>query len=209
MAEEPQVATEGAPVSTESATENQGVSQNVSEDATTPGKSAEEKYQESLVALRADRSKLKAKNAELEEVKARLAQLEATTAEEDEDEPSEPKRRGNTSKALAELAIKISTEPGFKDRLDLVQEKMESGMTLEQADNAVLANIVRKMMTASESAPQQSPPKSINTTAIPEPSAQKRTGNILDDAVGGKLNIPPEMAQTLARVRKTNTGWGS
>lgn len=201
MAEEPIAATEVTPDTTGSAPETNGVQQPVSEDAQTPVKTADEKYQETLTALREERQKRKAKDTELEEVKARLAQLEGQEEEEPEEEEAPKRYRQTKAEALSELAIKLVKDPGFKDRLDLVEEKMTQGMTLEAADNAVLADIARKMMTSSEGTSPQSAPKSINPTAIPESPSRRPTGNVLDDAVSGKLGIPEAQRIAIERVR--------
>ena len=93
----------------------------------------------------------------------------------------------------------MTQDPTFRDRLDLVEEKMSKGMTLEQADNAVLAEIARKMLQSSE-VQNQSIPQSIKTTALPETTRPKLTGNILSDAVSGKLGIPEEQRIAIQRI---------
>lgn len=203
MAEEPIAATEETSNSTASAPETTEVTQNVSEDAQTPVKTADEKYQETLAALREERQKRKAKDSELEEVKARLAQLESQDEEEEPEEEEQPKKRRQTkAEALSELAIKLVKDPGFRDRLDLVEEKMSQGMTLEAADNAVLADIARKMMTSTEGKAPQVAPKSINPTAIPESPSMRPTGNVVEDAIAGKLGIPEAQRLAIQRVRE-------
>lgn len=203
MAEEPIAATEVPPVTTDSAPETPEVQQPVSEDAQTPVKSADVKYQETLTALREERNKRKQTSSELEELKARLAQLEGKEEEEPEEEEEAPKRyRQTKAEALSELAIKLVKDPGFKDRLDLVEEKMTQGMTLEAADNAVLADIARKMMTSSVGTSPQSVPNSINPTAIPEAPSMRPTGNVVEDAIAGKLGIPEAQRIAIQRVRE-------
>lgn len=203
MAEEPIAATEVPPVTTDSAPETPEVQQPVSEDAQTPVKTADVKYQETLTALREERNKRKQTSSELEELKARLAQLEGKEEEEPEEEEEAPKRyRQTKAEALSELAIKLVKDPGFKDRLDLVEEKMTQGMTLEAADNAVLADIARKMMTSSAGTSPQSVPNSINPTAIPEAPSMRPTGNVVEDAIAGKLGIPEAQRIAIQRVRE-------
>lgn len=200
MALEPTAATEVTPDTTGSAPETPEVQQPVSEDAQTPVKTADEKYQETLTALREERQKRKQKDSELEEVKARLAQLESQEEEEPEEEEAPKRYRKTKAEALSELAIKLVKDPGFKDRLDLVEEKMAQGMTLEAADNAVLADIARKMMSSSEGKAPQSVPKSINPSAIPEAPSMRPTGNTVKDALSGKLGIPEEQRIAIQRV---------
>lgn len=201
MSEETNVATEETTNSTESATETTVVTENVSEDAQTPQKSSEAKYRDSLTALRQERQKRRQKDSEIEELKKRIETLENVGSDEDEEEqpPQRRQSRQTRSDALAELAIKIAKDPGFKDRLDLVEEQMASGKTLEEADNAVLADIARKMMTSSESKPS-TPPQTLNPIAAQEPSRPKPTGNILKDIVSGKVNVPPELRNALRNV---------
>lgn len=193
--EEKNVAIEETSNSTDSAPETTEVQSNVSEDAQTQTKSAEEKYQEMLTALREERGKRKQASSEVEELKARLEALE--NKEEPEEEFTS--KRITRTEALAELSLKMTQDPSFRDRLDLVEEKMSKGMTLEQADNAVLAEIARKMIQSSETQPQTIP-QSIKTTALPETAKPKLTGNILSDAVSGKLGIPEEQRIAIQRI---------
>lgn len=202
MAEEPIAATEVTPVTTGSAPETPEVQQPVSEDAQTPVKTADVKYQETLTALREERNKRKQTSSELEELKARLAQLESQEEEPEEEEEAPKRYRQTKAEALSELAIKLVKDPGFKDRLDLVEEKMTQGMTLEAADNAVLADIARKMMTSSVGTSPQSVPNSINPTAIPEAPSMRPTGNVVEDAIAGKLGIPEAQRIAIQRVRE-------
>lgn len=195
--EENKVATEEPSNSTVSATETNEVQSPVSEDAQTPTKTAEEKYQQMLTALREERGKRKQASSELEDLKARLEQLEGQK-EEKEEEPFSSKRITRTE-ALAELTLKMTQDQTFKDRLDLVEEKMSKGMTLEQADNAVLADIARKMIQTSETQPQTIP-QSIKTTALPETTRPRITGNMLQDAIKGNLGIPEEQRIAIKRV---------
>ena len=194
--EENIVATEETSNSTDSATETNEAQSNVSEDAQTQTKSAEEKYQQMLTALREERGKRKQASSELEDLKARLEQLESQ--KEEKEEEFLPKRITRTE-ALAELTLKMTQDPTFKDRLDLVEEKMSKGMTLEQADNAVLADVARKMIQTSDTQPQTIP-QSIKTTALPETTRPKMTGNILQDAIKGNLGIPEEQRIAIQRV---------
>jgi uncharacterized coiled-coil DUF342 family protein len=189
--EENKVATEEISNSTESAPETIDTQSPVSEDAQTPTKTAEEKYKEMLTALREERGRRKQASTEIEELRAKLESLESQKEEIDE----EPVTR---AEALAELNLKLTQDPSFKDRLDLVEERMMQGMTLEQADNAVLAEIARKMLNSSTS--PQTIPQSIKTTALPETTRPKLTGNILKDAVAGKLGIPEAQRKAIERI---------
>lgn len=189
--EETKVATEEISNSTESAPETIDTQSPVSEDAQTPTKTAEEKYKEMLTALREERGRRKQASTEIEELRAKLESLESKKEEIDE----EPVTR---AEALAELTLKLTQDPSFKDRLDLVEERMTQGMTLEQADNAVLAEIARKMLNSSTS--PQTIPQSIKTTALPETTRPKLTGNILKDAVAGKLGIPEAQRKAIERI---------
>lgn len=188
---ENKVATEEISNSTESAPETIDTQSPVSEDAQTPTKTAEEKYKEMLTALREERGRRKQASTEIEELRAKLESLESQKEEIDE----EPVTR---AEALAELNLKLTQDPSFKDRLDLVEERMMQGMTLEQADNAVLAEIARKMLNSSTS--PQTIPQSIKTTALPETTRPKLTGNILKDAVAGKLGIPEAQRKAIERI---------
>jgi hypothetical protein len=204
MAEEPIAATEVTPDTTGPAPETTEVQQPVSEDAQTPAKSADEKYQQTLTALREERQKRKQKDSELEELRERLARIESKEEEEPEEEEEAPKRyRQTKAEALSELAIKLVKDPGFKDRLDLVEEKMAMGMTLEAADNAVLADIARKMMSSPQGSSPQRVPNSINPTAIPEAPSKRPTGNVVEDAIAGRLNIPEEQRIAIMRLRES------
>lgn len=189
--EETKVATEEISNSPESAPETIDTQSPVSEDAQTPTKTAEEKYKEMLTALREERGRRKQASTEIEELRAKLESLESQKEEIDE----EPVTR---AEALAELNLKLTQDPSFKDRLDLVEERMTQGMTLEQADNAVLAEIARKMLNSSTS--PQTIPQSIKTTALPETTRPKLTGNILKDAVAGKLGIPEAQRKAIERI---------
>lgn len=189
--EETKVATEEISNSPESAPETIDTQSPVSEDAQTPTKTAEEKYKEMLTALREERGRRKQASTEIEELRAKLESLESQKEEIDE----EPVTR---AEALAELTLKLTQDPSFKDRLDLVEERMTQGMTLEQADNAVLAEIARKMLNSSTS--PQTIPQSIKTTALPETTRPKLTGNILKDAVAGKLGIPEAQRKAIERI---------
>lgn len=201
MAEEPIVATEETTPSTESATETSAVPETVSEDAQTPQKSDGEKYQQSLKALREERARRKQASSEVEELRARLSKLEAQDEVDGDVEEEKPaKKRVSRSEALAELAFKVAKDPSFRDRLDLVEERMQQGMTLEQADNAVLADIARKLMSSAESDAPSKVPKSIPTEAIPEAPSKRPTGDIIKDVLEGRANIPKEQAAAIRQV---------
>lgn len=192
--QENNVATEEISNSTDSAPETTDMQSPVSEDAQTPAKTAEQKYQDMLTALREERGKRKQASSELEELRARLETLEARDGIEEE-APTQTTH----SEALAEVTSKMTQDPTFRDRLDLVEEKMTQGMTLEQADNAVLAEIARKMLYSSETS-QQAVPQSIKTTALPETTRPRPTGNTLKDAIDGKLGIPEEQRLAIKRI---------
>jgi hypothetical protein len=182
-------ANEELETSTDSSTVEDQQDSNVSEDAqnTESGKSFEVKYKEALAALRAERAKNKT-----------LKQQPVQTQSEDV-----AYQAFLRTQADAYIAKKLAIEPNFRELAPLIEEKVAQGYDIYAAEIAVKAELFEKIAKESSSSElEDNKPKQLETTAIPEQTKPKSSGNILDDVSKGNVEgIPQEMIDAIKRIR--------
>lgn len=140
----------------------------------------------------------KALQQEREAKKALKAQPEVQPAIPED----ETVKRFLQTEANAAIAIKLQTDPTFKDRLEAVQEYVAQGNSIEMADKLAKGDIMDKILSGSVSEQQETlKPKQITPKAIPEETVIHSTGNVLDDIEKGLVEVEPEVAAMLAKYR--------
>jgi len=140
---------------------------------------------------------IKEKNRKIQELKSQqsVAQVAQPVLSEDE-----TVKRFLATEANATIAVKLQTDPSFKDRVEIVQSYVEQGYNIEMADKLAKADIMDKILSEPSTPVQTNIPKQMQPSAIPEPVRQKPTGNSLDDIMGGKIDIDIEDPESLKEV---------
>jgi len=142
---------------------------------------------------------IQAKNRKIQELKGQpQSQVAPVQAEITEDETV---RRFIQTEANATIAMKMQTDPSFKDRVDIVQSYVQQGYDISMADKLAKADIMDRILAAGASEAEVIKPKQITPTAIPETTVPQLTGNVLDDIEKGLVDVDPEMAATLKKYR--------
>lgn len=155
--------------------------------STTDGKDYKAMYESVRESLRKEREEKKALKTQVQQP------VQAEALPEDE-----ATRRFLRTEANAEIAVKLQTDPFFKENVDAIKEYVEKGHSIDQATTMVKADILDTVIKLSSTEQQEIPkPKQINTQATPEPQEYQPTGDHLKDF----LNDPnvPEAAKESAR----------
>jgi len=146
----------------------------------------------------------------LQAERERRREAEAKLAEREQQElqkplyPNEDDAYQRFVKLEAEVKIqkKLTDDPTFLDRKDLVIETMEkSGYDIDVADSMVKSQLYDQLVKESATQIKEVVPNQIKTQATPEPSTIKRSGNILDDVESGAVNIDPAMRAVVMKYR--------
>jgi hypothetical protein len=141
---------------------------------------------------------IKEKNRKIQELKSKQSEVRAVEPEMSDDETV---RRFVQTEANATIALKLQTDPSFKDRVDIVQNYVREGYTIDMADKLAKADIMDRILSAGTSDVEINKPKQIQPTAIPEQREIKSTGNILDDIEKGLVDADPDLVATLRKYR--------
>jgi hypothetical protein len=146
----------------------------------------------------------------LQAERERRREAEAKLAEREQQELQKPLYQNEDDayqrfvKLEAEVKIqkKLTDDPTFLDRKDLVIETMEkSGYDIDVADSMVKSQLYDQLVKESATQIKEVVPNQIKTQATPEPSTIKRSGNILDDVESGAVNIDPAMRAVVMKYR--------
>jgi hypothetical protein len=179
--------------SADSSTEENEQPTDVREDVNTPegdGKDYKTIAENLSKALREER----AKNKKQESVKP---------AESPQEPQDETVKRFLRTEADAYIAKKIAIDPSFKERLDIVENYVSQGYTIDMADKLAKAEIMDKILAVNSQEETINKPKQITPTATPEPEAPKTTGNVLDDVMAGNRDVEdPAIIEMLKKYRK-------
>ena len=101
------------------------------------------------------------------------------------------------------ITRKLVEDPTFRDRSPSVLALMEEnpGMTIEQADNAILADFTRKMLSNAQQVKESNPvPNQITTSAVSEAQSTQPVSS-LDDVLTGKGTTGvPEMDNAFKKL---------
>jgi hypothetical protein len=153
---------------------------------------------------------IKEKNRKIQEQKKILEDAKQTVQQQpvqpviSEDETVQ---RFLRTEANATIAVKLQTDPSFKDRVEIVQNYVAQGYDINMADKLAKADIMDQILAESSTPVQSNPPKTPKPTATPEQVRPKSTGNILDDIEQGTADIKlegisqAELGEILARYR--------
>jgi hypothetical protein len=173
--------------------ENNGQPENDSEVVNTPqgdGKDYKTIAENLSKALREEREKNKKKQEPVEPVEVPQTQDDTV-------------KRFLRTEADAYIAKKIAIDPSFKDRLDIVENYVSQGYTIDMADKLAKAEIMDKILAVNNQEEVINKPKQITPTATPETEAPKTTGNVLDDVLAGNREVEdPAIIEMLKKYRK-------
>lgn len=122
-------------------------------------------------ALRAEREK----NKRLRETVEKPAPAPVTT-----EDPAV--QRFLKTEANATIAVKMQTDPSFKDRVEIVQSYVEQGYDIDMADKLAKADIMEEILKGRTASTPVQPVTQMQPSATPEPQAAfKSTGDSLSD----------------------------
>lgn len=156
-------------------------------------KNVYEKVREAMKTEREAKRVAEARNTELEE---RIAKLEQTrTAEEDEDY--------DPYKAKTDILFLMNKDPFVKENLDLVEQKMTDNpaMDVKSAVREVKAEMFDRIQKEVSAVEENKPLKQEKPTATQEQERPELTGDVLKDALDGKIeNIPTDQLAAIKRV---------
>ena len=189
--EESQTTTEPSPVKKEQAT-------NVSEDANTQkagtGKTFQEKYEDSIKAIRAERE------AKLD-AKSRADELEAKLAKMETQEPQQETEYSSVE-AKVDMLTLMNKDSFFRENSDLVEQKMvdNPAMDARTALNSVKADILDKAMNDPSTVEVNKPLTQQRPTAAAEPTQQVAKDVTLKGVMAGKTEIDPMQLEAIRNV---------
>ena len=111
-------------------------------------------------------------------------------------------KRFLATEANATIAVKLQTDPSFKDRVEIVQAYVAQGYDINMADKLAKADIMDKIL--SEKSETETPviPNQMKPNAIQEQVRPQPTGNSLDDIQNGKVTLGMEDEEALREVLK-------
>ena len=93
----------------------------------------------------------------------------------------------------ADIALKLATDPGFRDRKELVEDTMiAEGLTIEEADAKVKAKLYEKLIEDKQDDTPQVVPPTLNNKATQE-EAQTKKAETLKEMVNDP-NTDPALA---------------
>ena len=142
---------------------------------------------------------IKEKNRKIQELKSTPVPTAPVQPVISEDETV---RRFLQTEANATIAVKLQTDPSFKDRVELVQEYVKQGYDINMADKLAKADIMDKILSAKSETETPVIPNQIKPTATQEQVAPQPTGNSLDDIQSGKVSLGMEDEAALREVLK-------
>ena len=144
---------------------------------------------------------IKEKNRKIQELKSQANQPSPTPQSSapviSEDDTV---RRFLQTEANATIAVKLQTDPSFKDRVEIVQAYVAQGYDINMADKLAKADIMDKILTETSAQVKPNIPQQIQPTAIPEVRKAKLTGNSLDDIQKGLVDVDLPDSEALRAV---------
>jgi hypothetical protein len=152
---------------------------------------------------------IREKNIKIQEQKALLANASKIVNNEVEQpviSEDDTVKRFLATEANATIAVKLQTDPSFKDRVEIVQSYVAQGYDINMADKLAKADIMDKILNESSTPTPVNIPKQIQPTAIPE-QPKPQTDGSLDDIQAGKVEVKldgissSELSEVLARYR--------
>lgn len=153
-------------------------------------------YEKVREAMQKEREEKRVKEAQITELNERIAKLETSRTERD-DEDYDP------YKAKTDILFLMNKDPFVKDNLDLIEQKMTDNPQLDVASalKEVKAEMFDRIQKEVSSVEDNKPLKQEKPTATQEQVRPELSGNVLKDAVDGKIeNVPPEQLAAIKRV---------
>lgn len=174
----------------------------VKEDVKNPESDVSREYEKEKSNLRNIREAIKKERERLESLKS---QAPSETVYEPPVQAQAPEgddavRRFLQAEANSLLALKMQTDPTFRDRLDIVRKEMENnpGLNVEDADNRVKSRLFDEIVKQSSSNGEVNvETNKLTTDTIPEPVKQK-TGDPIKDILQDP-NVNPYMKEAMKR----------
>lgn len=150
-------------------------------------------YEKVREAMKAERASKREALSEVENLRKRIEELERSGDSEEEETPQRDPR--------LDVLYLVNKDPFVKENLDLIEQRMSENPRLDvnQAIRELKADMfdrIEKEITV----PTNNFPKTERPTAIVEPVQHKPTGNFLEDALSGKIPMPPEQLAEIKRV---------
>lgn len=145
---------------------------------------------------------IKEKNRKIQELKAQTSQprQQEPTVTQPVISEDETVRRFLKTEANATIAVKLQTDPSFKDRVEIVQAYVEQGYDINMADKLAKSDIMDKILTEASTQSKHNIPQQIQPSAIPEAKKARLTGNSLDDIQKGLVGVDLPDADALREV---------
>lgn len=140
---------------------------------------------------------IKEKNRKIQELKAQPTQEPVVQPVISEDETV---KRFLATEANATIAVKLQTDPSFKDRVEIVQEYVKQGYDINMADKLAKADIMDRILNETSVADKPEVINQMQPTATPEIVKPQPTGNSLDDVMAGKVDVELDDPQGLREV---------
>lgn len=174
--------------STESSTEQKEQTPTVSEDAKTqePGKSYQTKYEEAREAMKQERESKRAEKQRADDLEVKIADMAKGG------EKVDPKEIKDNTISL------IKSDPFALENIDLIEAKVEEGLSTKDAIAQVKADFFDRMRDEGKPA-ESNIPKQQKPTAAAEPTPSP-TNVKLEDVLSGKVEVDPAQLAAIKRV---------
>ena len=150
---------------------------------------------------------IREKNRKIQELKAATQPVQQEQVTPPVISEDETVKRFLATEANATIAVKLQTDPSFRDRVEIVQAYVAQGYDITMADKLAKADIMDQILNESSAPVQAVIPKQITPTATPEQVKPQSTGNTLDDVQSGKIEVKldgisgSELADIMERYR--------
>lgn len=168
----------------------------VSEDVKTPDVVDKNVYEKVREAMKTEREAKRVAEARATELEERIAKLEQTRTTDDYTDY-------DPYKAKTDILFLMNKDAFVKENLDLIEQKMTDNPSLDvtSAVREVKSDFFDRIQKEVTSVEPNQPLKQEKPTATPEKTRPELTGNVLKDAMEGKIeNVPNEQMVAIKRV---------
>lgn len=152
-------------------------------------------YEKVREDMKAERQAKREAQARLKELEERLTTLEQSRTEDDfEEERRDPR---------LDVLYLVNKDSFVKENLDLIEQRMSQDKSLDvhQAVRALKAEMFDRIQKEVSGAEPSKQLKQEKVTATPEPEKPQLSGDLMKDALEGKLdNVPNEQLAAIKRV---------
>jgi len=147
-------------------------------------------------------SDIKEKNRKIQELKSQQPQpqvVEEMPQDEAVKRFIETEERSKKAEANSEILLKLSTDPSFVNRVEIVKDYVAQGFSIVDADMRAKADILDGITKEFAKEVKTEPIKQLNPQAIPEEESFKPTGDAVKDMLDDP-NINPQMKEAVKRT---------